>query len=476
MKSFRKDRHCEAAQPTKQSMRSHNELLRRIRMLLAMTMFIAGFTALLMPFSQAQSDGGHIMVMTMEGAIGPAFSGYLETGIARAEAENAQAIIIELNTPGGLLSSTRDMVSDIVESPVPVIVWTTPSGAHAASAGTFIMYAAHINAMDSGTNLGAATPIEMGGSSPTSSEDNGGDANKEAMKNKALEDTSAFIRGLAEMRSRNAEWAQTAVTEAKSLTAEEALKENVIDMIATNRDELLAKLNGSDVTLKNGETVSLATDGVKVREFKPDWKVTFLSMITDPNIALIFMSIGVYGLILEFYNPGTMIPGTVGAICLIIGLYAMNVLPINAAGIILLVLGLGFMVAEAFIPSFGILGFGGLAAFVVGLAIMFDSDAMPGLAIDGGVIAGIALLGAIIVGLVVFLTVKVYRKEMDTGVEGMVGKKAEIVEWKDDHGRVRVQGEVWSAYADSKLDLSVGDKVIVSSVNQTDLTVKIIAT
>ena len=441
-----------------------------------LALIIIGLCSTLLNTPNAQDNGGHIMVMTMEGAIGPAFSGYMETGIARAEAENAQAIIIELNTPGGLLSSTRDMVSDIVESPVPVIVWTTPSGAHAASAGTFIMYAAHINAMDSGTNLGAATPIEMGGSSPTSSEDNGGDANKEAMKNKALEDTSAFIRGLAEMRGRNAEWAQTAVTEAKSLTAEEALKENVIDMIATNRDELLAKLNGRDVTLKNGETVTLATDGVQVREFKPDWKVTFLSMITDPNIALIFMSIGVYGLILEFYNPGTMIPGTVGAICLIIGLYAMNVLPINAAGIILLVLGLGFMVAEAFIPSFGILGFGGLAAFVVGLAIMFDSDAMPGLAIDGGVIAGIALLGAIIVGLVVFLTVKVYRKEMDTGVEGMVGKKGEIVEWKDDHGRVRVQGEVWSAYADSNLDLKAEDTVIVAAVNQTELTIKIIAT
>lgn len=447
-----------------------------MKKLIYLALIVLGLSSFLLSTPKAQDAGGHIMVMTMEGAIGPAFSGYLETGIARAEAENAQAIIIELNTPGGLLSSTRDMVSNIVESPVPVIVWTTPSGAHAASAGTFIMYAAHINAMDSGTNLGAATPIEMGGSNPTSSEDNGGDANQEAMKNKALEDTSAFIRGLAEMRGRNAEWAQSAVTEAKSLTAEEALKENVIDMIATNRGELISKLNGRKVILKNGSTVTLDTDTAPVKEFKPDWKINFLSMITDPNIALILMSIGVYGLILEFYNPGTMIPGTVGAICLIIGLYAMNVLPINAAGIILLVLGLIFMIAEAFIPSFGILGFGGLAAFVVGLAIMFDSDAMPGLAIDGGVIAGIALLGAIIIGLVVFLTVKVYRKEMDTGVEGMIGKKAEIVEWKDDHGRVRVQGEVWSAYSDSKLDLKTEDKVIVAAVNQTELTIKIIAT
>ena len=447
-----------------------------MKKLIYLTLLVAGLSGLFLNSPKAQDAGGHIMVMTMEGAIGPAFSGYLETGITRAQEENAQAIIIELNTPGGLLSSTRDMVSDIVESPVPVIVWTTPSGAHAASAGTFIMYAAHINAMDSGTNLGAATPIEMGGSSPTSSEDEGSDANQEAMKNKALEDTSAFIRGLAEMRGRNAEWAQSAVTEAKSLTAEEALKENVIDMIATNRGELISKLNGREVVLKNGTTVTLDTEAAPVQEFKPDWKINFLSMITDPNIALILMSIGVYGLILEFYNPGTMIPGTVGAICLIIGLYAMNVLPINAAGIILLVLGLIFMIAEAFIPSFGILGFGGLAAFVVGLAIMFDSDAMPGLAIDGGVIAGIALLGAIIIGLVVFLTVKVYRKEMDTGVEGMIGKKAEIVEWKGDHGRVRVQGEVWSAYADSTLDLKSEDSVIVAAVNQTELTIKIIAT
>ncbi|HIF25534.1 MAG TPA: nodulation protein NfeD [Micavibrio sp.] len=447
-----------------------------MKLFIYLALIIIGLCSTLLNTPNAQDNGGHVMVMTMEGAIGPAFSGYLETGIARAEAENAQAIIIELNTPGGLLSSTRDMVSDIVESPVPVIVWTTPSGAHAASAGTFIMYAAHINAMDSGTNLGAATPIEMGGSSPAASEDEGGDANQEAMKNKALEDTSAFIRGLAEMRGRNAEWAQTAVTEAKSLTAEEALKENVIDMIATNRGELISKLHGREVALKNGTTVTLDTDTAPVKEFKPDWKVSFLSMITDPNIALILMSIGVYGLILEFYNPGTMIPGTIGAICLIIGLYAMNVLPINAAGIILLVLGLIFMIAEAFIPSFGILGFGGLAAFVVGLAIMFDSDAMPGLTIDGGVIAGVAILGAIIIGLVVFLTVKVYRKEIDTGVEGMIGKKAEIVEWKDDHGRVRVQGEVWSAYADSNLDLKAEDTVIVAAVNQTELTIKIIAT
>lgn len=469
-----------------------------MRKALSILMFLIGAFLFLAPILQAEeTEKRPVYVLTMDGAIGPAFSGYLDAGLAKANAANSQLLIIELNTPGGLLSTTREMASSIVESKIPIAVWVTPSGAHAASAGTFVLYAAHIAAMDEGTNVGAATPIEMRGQLDETIEQkdtrgkktlkeqqdeenlkdmlrNMMDPNAKAMREKAIEDTAAFIRGLAELRGRNAEWAEKAVTEADSITAAEALEKKVIDLIAVNRAELLEKVNGKEIPIKNNDPVTLDTAHAPVVELKPDWKTKFLAMITDPNVALILMSIGVYGLILEFYNPGTMVAGTIGAICLILGLYAMNVLPINAAGAGLMLLGLVFMMAEAFIPSFGIMGFGGLAAFVIGATIMYDMESMPGMALDWGVVWGVAFFGALVIALVVYLTIKVYKQHVTTGPEGLIGDTGEIVEWKKNKGRIRVQGEIWTAFSEDDLELKKEEKVLVSAVDGLDLKIRTI--
>ena len=447
--------------------------------------FLAGLAMALLPSAPSSGDEATdsakrpVYVMTMNGAIGPAFSGYLEAGIAKAHAANAQLIIIELNTPGGLLTSTREMVADIIAAPVPIAVWVTPSGAHAASAGTFILYAAHIAAMDEGTNVGAATPIQMRGDANEQQDqidfrrmfEDMTDPNAKAAREKAVADTAAFIRGLAEMRGRNAEWAEKAVTEADSITGREALEKGVIDVLATNRQELLSKINGKAITLKNEQIVTLTTDSAPVVAFRPDWKTRFLALITDPNIAMILMSIGVYGLILEFYNPGALFPGTIGAISLVIGLYSMNVLPINTAGAVLMILGIILIIAEAFMPSFGILGLGGLAAFIVGATIMFDTESMPGLTLDWGVLWGVAALGLLMVGLIVYMTIRVYKNQVQTGLESMIGKVAHVVEWSGKEGRVRIQGEVWHAYADDEMKLEKDEKVTIAKAE--DLKLKI---
>ncbi len=456
---------------------------------------------LLLPAAlRAQDSERPVYVLTMDGAIGPAFSGYLEKGLTKARQANAQLLVIELNTPGGLLSTTRDMATMIVEAPLPIAVWVTPSGAHAASAGTFILYAAHIAAMDEGTNVGAATPIQMGGQLKNQLDETGEqqdardapaeksgdnrdlqemlrdmmDPNARAAREKAIEDTAAFIRGLAELRGRNADWAEKSVTEADSITAAEALEINVIDLIALNRGELLNKIDGREIPIKNGEPVTLATADAPVTVYEPDWKTKLLTLITDPNVAIILMSIGVYGLILEFYNPGSLVPGTIGAIALILGLYAMNVMPINAAGLALMGLGMLFMIGEAFIPSFGIMGVAGVIAFVIGATVMFDMESMPGMALDYGIIWSIALFGLLMVGLIVYLTVKVYKKHTQTGAESMVGSTAEVTEWDGTKGRVRIQGEIWHAFSTNELELKENDEVLVSAVDGLDLKIRTI--
>jgi len=487
--------HCRHREPLKAARRSIRFWIASLCLLLAMTSFFLSAAI-------AENQNGEkkpVYVLTMNGAISPAFSGYLESGLEKARAADAQLLLVELNTPGGLLSTTRDMAATIVQSPIPIAVWVTPSGAHAASAGTFIMYAAHIAAMDEGTNIGAATPVEMRGQvsnqmgeaieqkdardKPSTNDEQQNlrdmlrdltDPNQKAMNQKAIEDTTAFIRGLAELRGRNVEWAEKAVTDADSITAKEALEMNVIDYLATSHNALLEQIDGKIIKIKNADPVTLDTAHAPIVEIKPDWKVKLLTFITDPNVALILMSIGVYGIILEFYNPGTMIPGTIGAISLILGLYALNILPISGAGIALILIGMLLMAAEAFVPSFGILGIGGLAAFIIGATIMFDSESMPGLALDWGVVWGIGLSGLILVALTVYMTVKVYRQKVSTGAESMIGSEAEIVEWDGTKGRVRVQGEIWSALSKEDLELSAEDIVLISAVDGLDLKIRTI--
>ncbi len=416
-------------------------------------------------------DAKPYVSMVMDGPIGPAYYEYLKKGIELAEEKNAQLLLIKLNTAGGLLTSTRDMVSLIMESPVPVALYVSPAGAHAASAGTFIVMSAHIAAMKNGTNIGAATPVQVG-DSPIPSNIKEQKAPKDDLHEKAIKDSSAFIRGIAKERGRNAEWGEMAVINAESLTAKEALENNVIDFIAKNDDELLSKIDGKVIKLKDGDIVTLDLSSAKEIKFEPDFITQFLTIITNPNLAVILMMLGVYGLLLEFYNPGTMVAGVIGAISLTIGLYAINILPIDAMGLVLLTLGLIFMTAESFVPSFGILGIGGVIAFITGASIMFDSQAMPGLEVTYDVLIGIGVFGVFLVLLTVYLTYKVYNREATTGAESIVGGKAEIIDWKGKEGRVRIQGVVWQAYSDDELELSPKDKVVVAKIE--DLKLKVI--
>ena len=452
----------------------------RYVLFLFLLMFSAG--------SVAANEQQEVYVLTIDGAISPAYTDYLKRGIDKAEKANADIILLELNTPGGLLTSTRTMVSEIVTSKVPVAVYVTPSGAHAASAGTFILMSAHIAAMDEGTNVGAATPVQMGVDTSESTEEvqkfdaetiqeliqQMKDPNAESMKQKSMEDTTAFIRSIAEMRGRNGDWAEKAVTDADSLTAQEALKENVIDIVATSRDDLLEQMNGRVVKMKDGSERTLNTENVRITEWAPDFMTEFLALISDPNVAAILMMIGIYGLILEFYAPGTMVSGTIGAICLLLAFYAFSILPVTGLGALLIASGLVFMFAEIFIPSFGILGIAGIIALVIGFAIMFDGAELMGVGLEWQVIFGIAVSAGIFMGVGFALFMKsVLNKELKTGAESMIGREATVLEWDGNEGFVFTNGERWQAFSPVGEDPYEKDQIVlVSSVDDLKLKVR----
>lgn len=421
-----------------------------------------------------------VYVLTIDGPINPGYFDYMKRGFKAAAEDGAQLILIRLNTPGGLLTTTRDMVSKILESDVPVAVYVTPQGAHAASAGTFLLYAAHIAAMNESTNVGAATPIQMGPSGPgmpgrpaeNSKKDKKDSSPNQDLRRKSVEDTAAFIRALAEKRGRNAQWAQRAVTEADSLTANEALEKNVIDYLASSQAALLNHINGKILTLHDGRSVTLATKQARVEDYAPSPYTKMLAFLTDPNVTFILFMIGLYGIILEFYNPGVLIPGVIGAISLVLSLFAMNILPVNMTGVLLVLLGLAFIAAEAFIPSFGILGIGGAVAVVVGASMMFESGEMPGLSLDWGLVAGVVLLGLLMLALVGYMVMRSIRKEASTGIESMIGSYAQVESWSGSRGRVRVQGEVWNAYSDEEVKLNRGDHVLIAAANGLNLKIR----
>ncbi|WP_404980136.1 MULTISPECIES: NfeD family protein [unclassified Caballeronia] len=409
-------------------------LLRRLLVLLA-------FAA--MPLCAAAAP---VVVIPLTGAVGPASADFVVRSLGRAADEHAQLAVLRIDTPGGLDLSMRSIIQAILASPVPVAAFIAPSGARAASAGTYIVYASHIAAMAPGTNLGAATPIQLGAGGPERAASGASAASEGASTEtrKQVQDAAAYIRGLAQLRGRNAQWAERAVREAVALSANEALAQKVIDLTATDIPDLLAKLDGRRVRTAQGERV-LATRHASVVAFRPDWRNRFLATITDPSVALILMMIGMYGLFFEFANPGYVLPGMAGAICLLVGLFALQLLPVSYVGLGLLVLGIGCLVAEAFLPTFGTLGIGGIVAFAIGALMLVDTD-VPGFGIPFGVVAALALFSALFVFAVSGLALKARRRPVVSGGEALLGSIGVMLEGGDTGetiGWAQVHGERW---------------------------------
>jgi len=415
------------------------------------------------------STGGATLLQ-IEGAIGPATSRYVVRGLEAAQAHGSRIVILQIDTPGGLDTSMRDIIRAILASPVPVVSYVAPSGARAASAGTYILYASHIAAMAPATNVGAATPVSIGGveapaPAPTAAP---GTAAKDAhpaepatpMERKMMNDAAAYLHSLAELRGRNVQWAEEAVRGAASLSASEALKEHVIDLIARDIPDLLAQIDGREVRIAN-QDVKLATAGLTVERVDPDWRTQLLSVITHPTIAYGLLLVGLYGLLLEGYNPGVMFPGVIGVISLMLALFALQILSVNYAGLALVVLGVGMIIAEFHVPAFGSLGLGGLVAFVVGSIILFDAQT-PGMSIGLPLIAGVATVGGLVVLAIAFLGARSQRRPVVTGERVMVGQTAEAVESFNEQGQVRYAGELWNAH--TATPLRVGQQVRIVKV------------
>lgn len=416
-------------------------------------------------------SGETVIELEIDGPVGPATADYIVRHLDKAAQMNAMAVIIRIDTPGGLDTAMRDIIKRIIASSVPVVGYVAPGGARAASAGTYILYASHIAAMAPATNLGAATPVALFDSGDQADEKSGAEetdsppeppaAFQNPMAHKAVNDAVAYIRGLAKMRGRNEEWAEQAVRQAASLPSAEALKLNVIDLIAETPEALLDRIDGRKVNIL-GQERTLATANARIDKLYPDWRSQLLAVMTNPNVAYILMLIGIYGLVFEFSNPGSIVPGTLGAISLLLALFAFQVLPVNYAGVALMLLGMGLMIAEAFVPNIGMLGLGGVAAFVFGSVILIDTDA-PGFGINPGVIGGFACVSLLFIGLTLTFLLKSRRRPVVSGREQLVAQSGVALDDFSETGLIRIHGETWRASTDRAVRKH--DRVVVRAVD-----------
>jgi len=414
-----------------------------------------------LPAAAAENAIHHLSI---RGAIGPASADYLIRGIESAQQQGASAVLLSIDTPGGLDRAMREMIKAVLASAIPVICYVEPAGARAASAGTYLLYACHIAAMTPATHLGAATPVQIGISPPPTKpgeEDKSGMPadSASAMQRKIINDAIAYIEGLAELRGRNKEWAAKAVLEGDSISANQALSLGVIDLIADSVADLLQQLDGREVSWE-GHTVTLNTQTAQLITAEPDWRSEFLSVITDPNVAYILMLVGIYGLIFEFSNPGMGVPGIAGLICLLLALYAFQVLPVSYTGAALLLLGVGLMIAEALSPSFGILGAGGLVAFIFGSIMLFDSE-LPQFQLAIPVVLAVATVSGGLLILLLGMLIRSRNQQLVSGIDRFIGSSCRV-EMQQGIPMVRLEGELWQVK--SEQPLSAGDRVAIQGV------------
>jgi membrane-bound serine protease (ClpP class) len=402
---------------------------------------------------EAQAERSRIDVLTVKGTINPVLVDYITRGIDSAEFEGAQAVIIQMDTPGGLDTAMRDIIQQIVNSRIPVIVYVSPAGARAASAGAYITLSAHVAVMAPNTAIGAATPVSMGG-------DGEGQMSDE-MKAKIINDAIAYIKDLANSHGRNADWAEKAVREGVSATSQEALELNVVDMISPDLDTLIAELDGREVTLLDGSVVTLHTGGAPINEVMMKGIESFLYAIADPNIAFILLSLASLGIMVEIFNPGLIFPGVLGAICGVLAFYSLGQLPVNIAGILLIVLAFGFFIGEVLTTTFGLFTAGGVTALVVGSLILFKGADPAVFQVDPWLIATVTIIIASLFAFVVNRAIRAHRKQATTGREELIGKRAVVREVLNPEGTVFFKGELWEATSDSG-QIEVGEEVTIT--------------